>query len=72
MYGATMGTLNVIINGATAFTASGNKGNQWLRKDVDLSLLGMYEVRRERFSVILHTLIRPDYDRIIVQPQRWQ
>ena len=47
MYGAAMGTLNVIINGATVFTASGNKGNRWLRKDVDLNLLGMYEVRRK-------------------------
>lgn len=45
MYGASMGTLNVIINGATVFTASGNKGNLWHKKNVDVKLSGMYSVR---------------------------
>ena len=47
MYGSSMGTLNVIINGVTLFTASGDKGNTWLRKDVNvINLSGMYAVRK--------------------------
>lgn len=45
MYGASMGTLNVYINGKTVFTASGNKGNVWLRKDIDVNFSGMLAVR---------------------------
>ena len=45
MYGASMGTLKVIIKGNNLFTASGNKGNKWLRAVVNVNLLGMYPVR---------------------------
>lgn len=44
MYGASMGTLNVIINGNKVFTASGNKGSMWLKAAVDVHVLGMYAV----------------------------
>ena len=46
MYGASMGKLNVIINRNNVFTASGNKGNLWLKATVDVTLSGMYAVRR--------------------------
>jgi len=44
MYGSTIGTLNVIINGNKVFTASGDKGNNWLRAAVDVHVWGMYAV----------------------------
>ena len=50
MFGIAMGTLNVLINGATVFTASGYQDFEWLRKDVDIDLLGMHEVRQKRIS----------------------
>ncbi len=46
MYGAGMGTLNVFINGAKVFTESGDKGDMWLRKEVDVNFSGMYAVRK--------------------------
>ena len=45
MYGASIGALKVIINGNNVFTASGNKGNKWLRAALDVNLSGMYAVR---------------------------
>ena len=45
MYGSAIGTLNVIINGKNVFTASGDKGNKWLRAATDVSLSGNYAVR---------------------------
>jgi len=45
MYGADIATLNVIINGNNVFTASGNKGNKWLRAAIDVSLSGKHAVR---------------------------
>ena len=45
MYGADIATLNVIINGNNVFTASGDKGNKWLRAAVDVSLSGNHAVR---------------------------
>ena len=46
MYGATIGTLNVIINSKTVFSASGDKGNKWLDTEITISSLsGMYKVR---------------------------
>ena len=47
MYGTNIGTLNVMINGNKVFTASGNKGNMWLKAAVDVNLSGMYAVRSE-------------------------
>ena len=44
MYGADIATLNVIINGNNVFTASGDKGNKWLRAAVDVYVSGMYSV----------------------------
>ena len=44
MYGASMGSLKVTINGRQVFTASGNKGNTWLKADIDVNLSGMYAV----------------------------
>ena len=45
MYGANIATLNVIINGNNVFTASGNKGNKWLRAAINVSLSGKHTVR---------------------------
>ena len=45
MYGANIETLNVIIKGNNVFTASGNKGNKWLRAAIDVSLSGKHAVR---------------------------
>ena len=45
MYGADIATLNVMINGNNVFTASGDKGNRWLRAAIDVSLLGTHAVR---------------------------
>ncbi|XP_078360515.1 MAM domain-containing glycosylphosphatidylinositol anchor protein 1-like [Oculina patagonica] len=47
MYGASMGTLKVIINGNNVFTASGNKGNLWFKATVDVTLSGMHAVTFE-------------------------
>ena len=44
MYGADIATLNVIINGNNVFTASGDKGDKWLRAAVDVHVSGMYSV----------------------------
>ena len=42
MYGSTIGTLNVIVNGnETVFSKSGNKGNQWFERWIDISFSGM-------------------------------
>ena len=48
MYGADMGTLIVNINGNSVFSASGDKGNQWLRAAIDVNLSGKYAVRDYR------------------------
>ena len=45
MYGANIATLNVIINGNKVFSASGNKGDKWLRAAIDVSLSGKHAVR---------------------------
>lgn len=46
MYGPTIGGLNVIVSGfKTVFSASGNKGNQWLAARITISISGMYMVR---------------------------
>ena len=45
MYGTDIAKLNVIINGNNVFTASGNKGNKWLRAAIDVSLSGRRAVR---------------------------
>ncbi|MDC0249722.1 hypothetical protein OAK24_02480, partial [Flavobacteriales bacterium] len=37
MYGGSMGTLDVIVNGDTAWTMSGNQGNQWNIAQISLS-----------------------------------
>ncbi|KAJ7393791.1 hypothetical protein OS493_003451, partial [Desmophyllum pertusum] len=44
MNGTTMGTLNVYVNGVKVFSASGNKGNNWLKLELTVTLSGMYEV----------------------------
>ena len=45
MYGSTMGTLNVYVNGVKVFSASGNKGNNWRKAELTVTSSGMYEVR---------------------------
>lgn len=45
MFGASMGKLNVFLNGARVFSTRKDKGNKWLKAEIDVSLSGMYEVR---------------------------
>ena len=45
MYGATIGRLEVTVNGRNVFSASGNKGNSWLEARINLNLRGNYPVR---------------------------
>ena len=52
MYGADIATLNVMINGNNVFTASGDKGNSWLRAAIDVSLLGTYAVSVTTVNVV--------------------
>ena len=44
MYGGSIGALKVIINGKYVFTASGNKGNIWLKAAIDVNLSGKFAV----------------------------
>jgi hypothetical protein len=37
MYGATMGTLDVLVNGTNVWSQSGDQGDQWNWAQVDLS-----------------------------------
>ena len=37
MYGATMGTLEVLVNGTSLWSMSGDQGDQWNFAQVDLS-----------------------------------
>ena len=46
MYGSTMGTLEVKIGGSTIFTKTGDQGNHWINKKIDVSNYGNpYRVR---------------------------
>lgn len=45
MYGASMGTLTVNVNGNSVFNASGNKGNRWWNASIDVNLSGKFAVR---------------------------
>ena len=51
MYGATIGSLTVKINNKPVLSASGNKGNKWLKADVSVNLSGMYAVRCKKHFV---------------------
>ncbi|XP_044182256.1 MAM and LDL-receptor class A domain-containing protein 1-like isoform X1 [Acropora millepora] len=44
MYGATIGHLEVTVNGRNVFSASGNKGNTWLEASINLNLRGNYPI----------------------------
>ncbi|XP_067024603.1 MAM and LDL-receptor class A domain-containing protein 1-like isoform X1 [Acropora muricata] len=44
MYGATIGHLEVTVNGRNVFSASDNKGNSWLEASINLNLRGNYPV----------------------------
>ena len=45
MYGSSIGTLRVTINGTkTVFSATGNKGNKWLEGWTTVSMSGKYKV----------------------------
>lgn len=45
MYGAAIGNLSVRLNGREVFSASGNKGNVWLKASLSLNLNRGYTVR---------------------------
>ena len=46
MYGSSIGTLSVVINGSTTvFSVTGSQGNGWLENRATLSLSGIYMVR---------------------------
>ncbi|XP_044166667.1 MAM and LDL-receptor class A domain-containing protein 1-like [Acropora millepora] len=44
MYGATIGRLQVTVNGQTIFSASGNKNSSWFEANINLNLQGNYSV----------------------------
>ncbi|CAH1263488.1 PKD1L3 [Branchiostoma lanceolatum] len=50
MYGSTIGTMNVYVRTDTSlptvpvFTSTGDRGNQWLRVEVEISITGSYHV----------------------------
>ena len=45
MYGSTMGTLNVEVNGVNVFSKSGDQGKIWHEATKDVNLSGMFTVR---------------------------
>ena len=45
MYGATIGRLEVTVNGRNVFSASGNKSSSWLEASISLNIEGNYPVR---------------------------
>ena len=45
MYGATIGRLQVTVNGQTVFSASGNRNSSWFEANINLNLQGNYSVR---------------------------
>ena len=57
MYGASMGTLNVYIYGLKVFSASGDKGNVWLKANVNFYSWGVHQVvKRCMDTVKVHML----------------
>ncbi|XP_020619343.1 MAM and LDL-receptor class A domain-containing protein 1-like [Orbicella faveolata] len=47
MYGSTMGTLNVEVNGVNVFSKSGDQGKIWHEAKKDVNLSGMFTVTFE-------------------------
>ena len=47
MYGATIGKLNVMIDGSRVFSASGNKGNKWIEARITTYRVGNARVRKQ-------------------------
>ena len=47
MYGATMGTLNVLVGQRKVFTLSGDQGNQWKQAKVEITEPGASEVMKQ-------------------------
>ena len=45
MYGATIGRLEVTVDGQTVFSASGNKKSSWFEANINLNLQGNYSGR---------------------------
>lgn len=52
MYGSSMGTLNVYIHGRNVFSASGDKGDRWLKANVIVYIWAVSEVG-EHFEPIV-------------------
>ena len=52
MYGTDTGTLNVNISGNSVFSASGEKGDEWLIATIDVKLSGKYAVRDIIMAVV--------------------
>ena len=48
MYGATMGTLNVLVGQKNVFTLSGDQGNQWKQAKVEITEPGASEVMKQQ------------------------
>ena len=49
MYGASIGTLNVLVGGRNVFTKSGNQGNAWHNEIVKVSHSGVTSVSKLAF-----------------------
>ena len=52
MYGSTIGKLNVMLNGTTVYSPSGNKGNNWIEVRMSGFLIGVYMVRSISWLVV--------------------
>ena len=49
MYGTTIGSLTVTLNGRTLFSRSGNQGNAWLKAQVNTFNFGLHKVGDKNF-----------------------
>jgi hypothetical protein len=45
MYGSDMGTLNVLVDGTSIWTTTGDQGNRWKRADITIRRKTHYKVK---------------------------
>jgi hypothetical protein len=45
MYGSDMGTLNVLVDGNSVWTRTGDQGNRWKRADITIKRIKEYKVK---------------------------
>jgi hypothetical protein len=45
MYGSDMGTLNVLVDGNSVWTRTGDQGNIWKKADITIRMTTNYKVK---------------------------